>query len=166
MGHTVGHSYFCGRQTFSNILICKSQACVVTLPPILLRCPQLVRAMKAVFAMALVKVVAASDGMPSCSDLCSDGGHGSYGFISGTAPFCGGDCSDCGGNYCYHVEEGSVSDYGSGCATGNKVCCCDPGAAVPVKVEAKVMPSCSDLCSDGGHGSYGFISGTAPFCGG
>merc|ERR1719506_3293790 len=49
---------------------------------------------------------------------------GTTGFVSGTAPFCGGVCADCGDGHCYHVEKGSVSDYGHGCTSGNKVCCC------------------------------------------
>jgi len=80
----------------------------------------------------------------SCSDLCADGGHGTVGFISGTAPACGGVCADCGDGHCYQVEKGSVSDYGHGCATGNKVCCCSKEAqhelqqASPKELEVEV----------------------------
>jgi len=60
----------------------------------------------------------------SCSDLCSSGGWGG-GHVSGTAPSCGGHCDDCNGGHCFHVSHGDLTDYGHGCASGNKVCCCD-----------------------------------------
>merc|ERR1712083_260537 len=60
----------------------------------------------------------------TCSQWCSDGGHGSYGQIIGTAPFCGSSCnSDCPNGAC-EVATSEMSDYGSGCTTGDKVCCC------------------------------------------
>jgi len=109
----------------------------------------------------------------SCADLCTDGGHGTTGFISGTAPACGGVCADCGDGHCYQVEKGSVSDYGKGCWTGNKVCCCSKEmhetrsnqtsdmasqtfvSSLPDDVAS--VPSCAGLCADGGHGTTGFI---------
>lgn len=60
----------------------------------------------------------------TCSVLCSTGGHGTQGFIVGTAPACKGTCADCRDDHCYQVEKGSVDDYGDGCWTGHKVCCC------------------------------------------
>jgi len=60
----------------------------------------------------------------SCPDLCSSGGFGG-GFVSGTAPACGGSCDDCNGGQCFAVSSGDVTDYGHGCSTGDKVCCCD-----------------------------------------
>lgn len=59
----------------------------------------------------------------SCADLCSSGGYGG-GWVSGTAPSCGGHCSDCNGGKCFSVSSGDVTDYGHGCWTGDKVCCC------------------------------------------
>lgn len=59
----------------------------------------------------------------SCADLCDSGGFGG-GHMSGTAPSCGGSCDDCDGQ-CFHVSSGDVTDYGHGCWTGSKVCCCD-----------------------------------------
>merc|ERR1711972_71765 len=60
----------------------------------------------------------------TCSQWCSDGGHGDYGQIIGTAPFCGASCnSDCPNGAC-ELATSEMSDYGHGCATGNKVCCC------------------------------------------
>lgn len=60
----------------------------------------------------------------TCADLCQSGGFGN-GQVIGTAPFCGASCSDCGSGKCFNVEEGDVTDYGNGCATGYKKCCCD-----------------------------------------
>jgi hypothetical protein len=71
-----------------------------------------------------VSALANVSSVPSCGGLCADGGHGTTGFISGTAPACGGTCADCGDGHCYQVEKGSVSDYGHGCWSGHKVCCC------------------------------------------
>ena len=62
----------------------------------------------------------------SCSDMCNSGGWGT-GSVQGTAPFCGASCTDCDGK-CFTVDEGDVTDYGHGCATGDKVCCCDKNA--------------------------------------
>jgi hypothetical protein len=60
----------------------------------------------------------------SCSDWCKSGGHGDFGQIIGTAPFCGASCnSDCPNGSC-EIATSEMSDYGHGCATGNKVCCC------------------------------------------
>jgi hypothetical protein len=60
----------------------------------------------------------------SCAALCNSGGFGN-GKVIGTAPACGGHCSDCGGRKCFGVSSGDVTDYGHGCSSGNKVCCCD-----------------------------------------
>ncbi len=59
----------------------------------------------------------------SCSGHCQSGSHGD-GVIIGTAPFCGGNCKeDCPGRSCY-IGTSNWADYGSGCWSGNKVCCC------------------------------------------
>lgn len=58
----------------------------------------------------------------SCSDFCQSGGFGD-GVIIGTAPFCDGQCGrDC----TTHCTIASLDwdDYGAGCWTGNKICCC------------------------------------------
>merc|ERR1719510_1182442 len=62
-------------------------------------------------------------GAPSCSEWCSSAGHGDYGVILGTAPTCDGHCSDCNGA-CQVGAVGEFSDYGAGCWSGSKVCCC------------------------------------------
>ena len=62
----------------------------------------------------------------SCADLCGSGGYGG-GSVSGTAPSCGGSCDDCNGNKCFSISSGDVTDYGHGCWSGDKVCCCDQG---------------------------------------
>lgn len=74
----------------------------------------------------------------SCSDWCKGGGHGDFGQVIGTAPFCGASCNnDCPNGSC-ELATSEMSDYGHGCATGNKVCCCSgktgdkDGAAVVV----------------------------------
>jgi len=59
----------------------------------------------------------------SCSQWCSGGGHGKYGQVIGTAPFCNASCNSCPNGACT-LATSEMSDYGSGCATGNKVCCC------------------------------------------
>ena len=60
----------------------------------------------------------------SCSEFCRSARKGE-GLIIGTAPFCGGKCSeDCpNGRHCT-IGTSSWADYGSGCWTGNKICCC------------------------------------------
>ena len=59
----------------------------------------------------------------SCSEFCQSAGYGD-GVIIGTAPSCGGKCSsDCSSTHCY-IATSEWADYGSGCWTGNKVCCC------------------------------------------
>jgi len=65
----------------------------------------------------------------SCADYCGSGGWGG-GSVLGTAPFCGVSCeSDCPGKKCVTVGQDDVTDYGKSCVSGNKVCCCDSGAA-------------------------------------
>jgi len=54
----------------------------------------------------------------ACSEYCkaSNAGHGT---VIGTAPSCAGNCdTDCPGRVC------TIFSAGSGCWTGNKVCCC------------------------------------------
>lgn len=59
----------------------------------------------------------------SCSEFCQSGGYGD-GLIIGTAPFCDGKCSrDCSKTHCAYGNL-DWSDYGSGCWSGNKICCC------------------------------------------
>ena len=59
----------------------------------------------------------------SCSLFCQSGGYGD-GTIIGTAPFCNAECSrDCKEGHCT-IASGRWSDYGNGCWTGNKICCC------------------------------------------
>ncbi len=59
----------------------------------------------------------------SCSELCQSASYGD-GTIIGTSPFCGGDCSeDCTVGHCY-IGSLAWADYGNGCWSGNKVCCC------------------------------------------
>merc|ERR1711879_764858 len=121
----------------------------------------------------------------SCSDWCKSGGHGDFGQVIGTAPFCGASCNnDCPNGSC-EIATSEMSDYGHGCATGDKVCCCSGKAPADMAIkvqkeqpaieEQKERPieketadaaaanafSCSDWCQGGGHGDFGQIIGTA-----
>ena len=52
----------------------------------------------------------------SCTDYCQSANYGD-GLVIGTAPFCAGKCDqDC--------PNSSWVDYGNGCWSGNKICCC------------------------------------------
>ena len=58
----------------------------------------------------------------SCSQFCQSGGYGD-GTVIGTAPFCAGACGrDCV-THCTYANS-DWEDYGSGCWSGNKICCC------------------------------------------
>ena len=60
----------------------------------------------------------------SCSDYCQSAQKGD-GVIIGTAPFCDGQCSrDCPKGRLCTIATSSWSDYGAGCWSGNKICCC------------------------------------------
>jgi len=61
----------------------------------------------------------------SCNSVCQAAGHGS-GRIKGTAPFCDASChGDCPNGMCWTSnKDGGLVDYGSGCWSGDKVCCC------------------------------------------
>eukprot|EP00929_Paragymnodinium_shiwhaense_P116916 TRINITY_DN8695_c0_g1_i1.p1 TRINITY_DN8695_c0_g1~~TRINITY_DN8695_c0_g1_i1.p1 ORF type:complete len:315 (-),score=67.85 TRINITY_DN8695_c0_g1_i1:198-1142(-) len=72
----------------------------------------------------------------SCADLCQSGGWGG-GEVIGTAPSCGASCADCKGNKCFGVSVDDVTDYGHGCWSGDKVCCCEKGQE-DMEQEAKV----------------------------
>merc|ERR1711971_606954 len=59
----------------------------------------------------------------SCSDWCQSAGHG-LGQIIGTAPVCKTSCSgDCPDGACERATK-EMTDYGHGCAIGEKICCC------------------------------------------
>ena len=59
----------------------------------------------------------------SCSEFCQSANHGD-GKVIGTAPSCRGYCGvDCPNTKC-DIAISSWADYGYGCWTGNKVCCC------------------------------------------
>lgn len=73
--------------------------------------------------IAVIQSCLGADVDLSCSGWCKDGGHGHIGQIFGTAPACGGSCGDCNGNYCYEATS-AMPDYGHGCSSGHKVCCC------------------------------------------
>lgn len=63
----------------------------------------------------------------SCNEACIAVG-GAYGQVIGTAPACGGDCGqDCQGGFKCFIATDAMTDYGSGCWSGNKVCCCIGG---------------------------------------
>merc|ERR1711933_326864 len=59
----------------------------------------------------------------SCSDWCKRAGAGDVGNIIGTAPFCDANCDECSGK-CTVGGVDEFTDYGSGCMSGNKICCC------------------------------------------
>eukprot|EP00929_Paragymnodinium_shiwhaense_P056752 TRINITY_DN28411_c0_g1_i2.p1 TRINITY_DN28411_c0_g1~~TRINITY_DN28411_c0_g1_i2.p1 ORF type:complete len:170 (-),score=40.62 TRINITY_DN28411_c0_g1_i2:275-784(-) len=127
----------------------------------------------ALFALASMAMVMGASAF-TCNDWCQSGNHG-LGMIIGTAPFCGGDCnSDCPNGAC-QTATSEMSDYGKGCASGSKVCCCSTKVSTPaeeqkdilgMEAEASNAFSCSDWCKSGGHGDFGQVIGTAPFCGG
>ncbi|KAG8460248.1 hypothetical protein KFE25_004496 [Diacronema lutheri] len=99
-----------------------------------------------------------------CADFCAEGGFG-YGMVIGTAPACGASCgSDCGGE-CSTATD-FFSDYGAGCATGSKRCCCarKTAAAEPTP-RMPDHPSCNDWCLSAGY-ARGDIDGTSPACNG
>lgn len=98
----------------------------------------------------------------SCDDYCtSKFGAQSIGYVQGTAPFCGGDCSDChDGDFCGPAAK-DFPDGGHTCATGSKQCCCTRTTEVTVAASA---PSCDAFCVSKGI-KYGYVRGTAPFCG-
>ena len=88
-------------------------------------------------AAAFAVLVTAADA-DSCEAQCRAATNGMVGGkILGAGPFCAGDCSkDCpsnqwasNSNYPWattcKVADSSLSDYGSSCWSGNKVCCCD-----------------------------------------
>ena len=58
----------------------------------------------------------------SCSSYCAATGSGD-GVVIGTAPFCSADCSSDCDNTCVTATK-RWGDYGSGCWSGKKVCCC------------------------------------------
>merc|ERR1719297_280252 len=60
----------------------------------------------------------------TCSSLCQSLNSGN-GYISGTAPFCGASCTACSGTCQIVTKADAMDDYGSGCWSGDKVCCCD-----------------------------------------
>ena len=74
---------------------------------------------------ALVHIMA-----DSCSQFCQSGGFGD-GTVIGTAPFCGGMCErDCR-THCTYANS-DWEDYGAGCWTVNKICCCGKSHIIPV----------------------------------
>merc|ERR1719410_1968789 len=93
----------------------------------------------------------------SCSDWCRRAGAGDVGNIIGTAPFCDASCNECPGK-CTVGGVDEFTDYGSGCMSGNKICCCQR------ERHARSVGSCSDWCRRAGGGNVGNIIGTAPFC--
>eukprot|EP00930_Biecheleria_cincta_P008220 TRINITY_DN109619_c0_g1_i1.p1 TRINITY_DN109619_c0_g1~~TRINITY_DN109619_c0_g1_i1.p1 ORF type:complete len:475 (-),score=41.67 TRINITY_DN109619_c0_g1_i1:119-1543(-) len=60
----------------------------------------------------------------SCDGYCRSLGLGS-GVVKGTAPFCDASCVECSGSCKVVTTKSGMSDYGSGCWSGDKVCCCD-----------------------------------------
>ena len=73
-----------------------------------------------------------------CSSRCASAGAGG-GTTIGTAPFCGGDCSeDCPmGNLCFPNQPAN-------CWTGNKICCCDRKAGMESQMMASKFVGCED----------------------
>merc|ERR1711957_237823 len=61
----------------------------------------------------------------SCQSICEAKG-GAYGEVIGTAPSCGVSCSgDCDPSATFCITANSrMSDYGNGCWSGYKICCC------------------------------------------
>jgi len=60
----------------------------------------------------------------SCKDICVADGC-VYGSVIGTAPACDASCShDCAGQRVCFTATSDMSDYGHGCAHGDKICCC------------------------------------------
>lgn len=60
---------------------------------------------------------------PSCDAFCTDKGI-KYGYVRGTAPFCGAGPDDCCPNDFPGMQDSEFEDGGSSCATGSKICCC------------------------------------------
>jgi len=98
--------------------------------------------------VAIAKLFVASaaavavEGSQSCNSVCLKAG-GVFGQIIGTAPACGASCAnDCGSPHsiCWtSSKDGGLVDYGHGCATGDKVCCCI-GAGVGNSTESFPQP--------------------------
>merc|ERR1712093_826618 len=121
-----------------------------------------------------------------------------FGQIIGTAPFCDASCDhDCqGSKFCWtSSKDAGLVDYGAGCATGDKVCCCMGGsgesfsvalpavesaqpmiaepaaeekavAVVPVvEINATASAPSCNSVCQSSGGAFGQIIGTAPFCG-
>lgn len=63
-------------------------------------------------------------GYASCSALCQSSNSGN-GRMIGTSPFCSASCAECTGTCQIVVKADGFSDYGAGCWSGDKVCCCD-----------------------------------------
>ena len=73
--------------------------------------------------MAKIEAALAYISSDSCTQFCQSGNYGD-GFIVGTAPFCSAKCSsDCSSTHC-SLAHSRWSDYGSGCLSGSKICCC------------------------------------------
>ena len=80
------------------------------------------------FTCKVVIVAASFDAAAArtCDSVCQAAG-GVWGHIIGTAPSCAADCDhDCKGSlFCNVVNSGDgFDDYGHGCASGDKICCC------------------------------------------
>jgi len=76
---------------------------------------------------ALVLSIGANSA-PSCTQWCEAQNAG-VGNIIGTAPTCEANCYDDCNGACTVGGVGEFSDYGSGCWTGNKICCCQKKSA-------------------------------------
>jgi hypothetical protein len=129
-----------------------------------------------------IETEAVAEGGPSCASECEGLGF-TGGYVKGTAPFCGADCSDCGGDYC-GSEHTEFSDGGHKCSSGTKQCCCEGHSSfiemlkavtkskndtmTITKMEAEVVaeggPSCASECKGLGF-TGGYVKGTAPLCG-
>lgn len=74
----------------------------------------------------------------SCTQFCQSGGYGD-GTVIGTAPFCDGVCGrDCA-THCT-IANSDWEDYGAGCWTGNKICCCGkPLCSFSVSVKTSIL---------------------------
>jgi len=60
---------------------------------------------------------------PSCDDYCTS--HGiKYGYVRGTAPFCGASPDECCDHDWPGMQASKFEDGGSSCMTGSKQCCC------------------------------------------
>ena len=82
--------------------------------------PPWARTLLVVFIACMLPAVEAR----TCSEYCLSAGAGE-GAIIGTAPVCKARCdTDCKDRLCTIANTNSFDDSGSGCWSGEKICCC------------------------------------------